>query len=99
MRGGQVSRGYADEPKDLPEGSPYWVTYGAYGYTVVHERTVGSTGSSDVPGPKTTLKLATAVSGALNAAYRQGLHDRVHPPTDGLGCRDRSTCPGWQTES
>lgn len=99
MRGGQVSRGYADEPKDLPEGSPYWVTYGAYGYTVVHERTVGSTGSSDVPGPKTTLKLATAVSGALNAAYRRGLHDAVHPPVDGRACRDRSACPGWKKVS
>lgn len=34
-----------------------------------------------------------------NAAYRQGRHDRIHPPTaDEPQCRDRSTCPGW-TES
>ena len=87
-----------DEPTDLPEGSPYWVPYGAYGYWVVHERAVGSGGTSDVPGPQTTKKLATAVSAALNAAYRRGLHDRVHRPDD-RPCRDRSTCPGWEIVS
>lgn len=91
------SRGYHDEPDDLPVGSPYWMPYGAYGYWVVHERTVGDTSTRDVSGPQTTKKLAMAVSGALNAAYRQGLHDRLHRPDD-RPCRERSNCPGWTVD-
>lgn len=90
--------GYVDEPDDLPVGSPYWYVGGAYGYWHVEQRTVGETGSSGHTLSPMTRKLATAVSEALNEAYRRGLHDRVHAPGD-RPCRDRSTCPGWQKVS
>lgn len=63
--------GYADEPTDLPHDAPYWRVQGAYGYWMVEERRVGSTGSSGILSPM-TRKLANSVAGALNDAYRRG---------------------------
>lgn len=85
-----MSKGYADEPKDLPEGSPYWAVQGWYGYWIVEQRTVGETGCRGMLSPL-TRKLATSVASELNQTYRRGLHDRVHPDQ---WCRDRG-CAGW----
>jgi hypothetical protein len=66
--------GYVDEPKDLPEGSPYWYPISQDGYWIIQEREIGRTGCrTTVPGPVLGKRVATALSGALNDAYRRGV--------------------------
>jgi hypothetical protein len=65
--------GYVDEPKDLPDGSPYWYMVGRNGYWAVDERTTGQTGARCTSATLASKREATAVTGALNDAYRRGV--------------------------